>query len=183
MHSKDWPEDHLNIAEIFIPPGWSTLDNINLKDLSTQLAIWSKCSEVPTHISDKSNHMRVERNNLVHTTHQLSEAEKITIFQKINSFIRDPDIYPIITDFDGLCSEIKGLENNELHDFKNNLCSTLKEISTKHDTSNIIHTIEAATLIVFFAAFVYIWCPNSIKTHNLYISEYRHEGKFKFCFS
>lgn len=194
MHSQDWPKNQRNIAQIFIPSGWDTV-KINLGDLSTQLAIWSVCKEVPGHVNAKAKVLREQRNNIAHANYILSKAEKTITFQEINNIIRDPDISPTIADFNEFCSLINDLDNNKLNCLENEISSILTEIrAARKETNGLLYLLKQAikTLItkvnlcvlsILFLAFAVVVCPVAVehvlKFQNSRRSEYRQEGKLK----
>lgn len=147
MDSANWPASHMNIAEVFIESGWDST-NINLKDLSTILSIWSRCRQVPDYIIDKARPLRDSRNKITHFSEVQTETAKERIFKEIDTIINEPAISHTISDLRAVLGVLKDLKDNKLH-------------SVENDISNIymylkgIVWILIALLVAVLAVFVH----------------------------
>ncbi|XP_053381405.1 uncharacterized protein LOC128549123 [Mercenaria mercenaria] len=135
MKSWTWPVDERNIAEVFILPGWNT-NNINLKDLSTTLAVWKRCSVFQRHVVQAAEPLKKNRNQLVHeynASMKITNAKKIEIFQNIRNLITHPDIQPLIPNHNDLIRMIGELEQGDLFKYEDDIMNALRNIGMQNE--------------------------------------------------
>ena len=138
LNSTQWPHSIEDICEVFLESSWR---DVNLKDLSTNLSIWSQCKAVPCNIVTKASILCKSRNRITHSKQRLSENEKNKIFQEINTVITDQNIQYKILSVNSLASELADLKNNKLHSFENEINAILTITS---DTNSRVEKLETS---------------------------------------
>ncbi|XP_045180030.2 uncharacterized protein LOC123539460 [Mercenaria mercenaria] len=131
MKSWTWPMNSLNIAEVFS----TDLNANNLKDLSTTLPIWKRCSVFQRQVVQAADHLRTSRNQLVHQYNakmKITNVKKIEIFQNISNVITHPDIQPLIQNHNGLIQTIGHLEQGELFRYETDIMDALRDIGMQN---------------------------------------------------
>ncbi|XP_045176786.2 uncharacterized protein LOC123537214 [Mercenaria mercenaria] len=128
MESWKWPTSSLNIAEVFLPVNWSQ-SAINLKDTSTQIYIWKRCSEVPSSMGKSLESIKNIRNNLAHNTNlKIDDNDTRDYFQKLNTCVNQANIKSVIQNHPKLLNDIKYLEK---HSMDRNIERALKKINAR----------------------------------------------------
>ncbi|XP_045180048.2 uncharacterized protein LOC123539472 [Mercenaria mercenaria] len=130
MKSWTWPIDSLNIAEIFSPD----YNANNLKDISTILNIWERCSIFQRQVQ-VADPLRQSRNELIHQYNakmKITNAKKIEIFQNISNVITHPDIQPLIPNHNDLVQTIGHLEQGDLFRYETDIMDALRDIGMQN---------------------------------------------------
>lgn len=159
MDSANWPASYMNIAEVFIDSTWDS-SNINLKDLSTNLGIWSRCNEVPDDIIKKARPLRESRNQIAHSNGIQSETAKDRIFNEINAVISEPTISIKIANLQALFIVLKDLKDNKIHSDDNEISNIHMVLKVQLMLCIIVPVV--AVLAVRFNTFE-TWSPSILE--------------------